>query len=209
MPVSRVSCGYPGPCESVLPRETKQRAIANCLPAAAIVICIITKMKFSVYTALLVAALVGLSSGQQDCAYPTGSDVKNIISQNIIFPTEDNSSTLTIKVSSIHLVCLAHSVERDRYRFISFLAQYSCSGNVNCPSGIVLEQFESECIREWSHVVLGSTEYTRTTDPIANISTSTREDCAFCISPTHSFTVFGLPTDPLTHCSGRIASPSS
>ena len=90
------------------------------------------------------AVLVDISSCQLDCAYPTGSDVESVISS--VIPNGENPSVPTINVTSIHLVCLAHGDERDRYRLVSFLVQYACLGNPNCPFGIVLEQFESSLV---------------------------------------------------------------
>ena len=153
------------------------------------------------------AVLVDISSCQLDCAYPTGSDVESVISS--VIPNGENPSVPTINVTSIHLVCLAHGDERDRYRLVSFLVQYACLGNPNCPFGIVLEQFESECVTGvLDNAVLGATDHTRTTDPSANMSTSPREDCAFCLSPDLA-SIYGLLTDSLTHCLGKVASPSS
>ena len=164
-------------------------------------------MKLSVYTAVLMAVLVDISSCQLDCAYPTGIDVERVISS--VIRTGESPSIPTINVTSIHLVCLAHGHERDRYRLVSFLVQYACSGNPNCPFGIVLEQFESECDNgEWGNAVLAGTDHTRTTDPVANMSTSPREDCAFCLSPDLASSS-GLLTDSLTHCIGKVASPFS
>ena len=164
-------------------------------------------MKLSVYTAVLMAVLVDISSCQLDCAYPNGSDVESVISS--VIQIGDSPSIPTINVTSIHLVCLAHGDERDRYRLVSFLVQYACSGNANCPFGIVLEQFESECVNGvWDIAVQGSTNHTRTTDPTANMSTSPREDCASCLSPDLA-SAAGLLTDSLTHCIGKVASPSS
>ena len=136
-----------------------------------------------------------------DCTFPSNSDVEDVISR--ILPTADSPSTPTVDVSTFQPLCLAYSQERNRYRFFSVLVRYTCEGNANCPSGTALEQIESQCINgEWSNSVLGSVENTRRTDPTATLSTTTREDCAFCLS-TDLANPMSLNTDSLTHCVGE------
>ena len=93
--------------------------------------------------------------------------------------SEDTSSTPTVDhdVMSFHPVCLALNDVQDHYHAVSVLMEYTCSGHT-------MEQIVSECgngecciVYSWvpqNLLALKTTE--------ANFSTSTTEDCAFCVS---------------------------
>ena len=166
-------------------------------------------MRLTIIAALIVVLTAGGVSGQMDCPEITETALKDVIGNNI--PTGEHPHTPTIDVLSFHPVCLAYSPERDHYRFVSVVVEYTCTGHVNCPSGTAVEQFDSQCSGgTWSHSVLSDVDNIRTVNPTANFSTTAREDCAFCFSPA---TVTGLGstrvTDTVTHCVGRYMNPSS
>ena len=153
----------------------------------------------------LMALLVASVSCQElmDCAFPTNSDIESIIGdalQNADTPAEPTIALM----GDFHVVCLAFSRQKDRYRAISVLVQYTCDGSSNCPSGTVTEQFEAECNsnNEWTNNVLGDTTRTRTMSPSATTSTQRREDCSFCASP-EKVMGLGITTDAVTHCVGE------
>ena len=157
-------------------------------------------MLLTIIAALIVVLTAGGVSGQVDCPEITEAALENVIGNNI--PTGEGSSP-TVDVLNFHPVCLAYSQERDRYRFVSVVVEYTCTGNANCPSGTAVEQFDSQCNSgTWSHSVQGDVDNTRTENPTANLSTTTREDCAFCFSPALASNL-RLTTDPVTHCVGR------
>ena len=160
------------------------------------------KMRLTTALATLIVALTaGGVSGQMDCPEITETALENVIRNSI--PTGDSPATPTVDVLSFHPVCLAYSQERDRYRFVSVVVEYTCTGNANCPSGTAVEQFESQCSGgAWSHSVQSNTDDTRTENPTANFSTTTREDCAFCFSPALA-TTLNITTDIDTHCVGK------
>ena len=162
-------------------------------------------MRLTALATLIVVLTAGGASGQIGCPEITEAALKNVI-RNII-PTGEGSSPPTVDVLSFHPVCLAYSPNHDRYRFVSVVVEYTCTGNVRCPSGSAVEQFESQCSSEtWRHSVQGDVDNTRTVPPTANFSTTTREDCAFCFSPTLATslaTSLIITTDPVTHCVGR------
>ena len=134
----------------------------------------------------------------EDCAYPTTDDLRAVI--ELHFP---GSPMPDVDVTNFHPVCLAFSDHKDLYRAISIIVEYTCSGNSNCPAGNAMEQIEAECIAGvWSSSVLGNTDNTRSPDTTANTMTSTREDCAFCLSPTLADR-FSLTSDDVTHCVGQ------
>ena len=156
----------------------------------------------------IIAALLATSSasGQIDCPDITEAALENVIVNYI--PTGDGSPPPTVDVLSFHPVCLAYSQERDRYRFVSVVVEYTCTGNPNCPSGTAVEQFDSQCNSgTWSHSVQGDVDNIRTVNPTANFSTTTREDCALCFSPATA-TNLRLTTDTVTHCLGRYMNHS-
>ena len=158
-------------------------------------------MRLTIIAALIVVLTAGGVSGQVDCPEITEATLKDVIGSNIV--TGEGSPPPTVDVLSFHSVCLAYSQERDRYRFVSVVVEYTYTGNANCPSGTAVEQFDSQCSGgAWSHSVQGDVDNTRTVNPTANFSTTTREDCAFCFSPALA-TAFSITTDPVTHCVGR------
>ena len=152
---------------------------------------------------LLVAAVAGICSCQQDCVFPTNDDLEVVIGG--IFISGDSPTPPVINVMRFHPVCLAFGEKQDRYRYVSVVVEYTCTGKTNCPPGTAVEQIEFQCSvgGMWSNSVQGSTENTRTVDPQASFSTTTREDCVFCLSPERSGT---LSTDDVTHCVGECVS---
>ena len=153
---------------------------------------------------VLVAATVAGICSCQTCIIPTNEDLQDVIEE--IFRAEDASSTPTVTVIRFHPVCLALDDVQDRYRAVSVLVEYTCTGNPSCPSGTVVEQIESQCDNgEWSNVVLGSTEFTRSQTTEASFSTSTREVCLFCVSPELEPFIAYI-TDSVTHCVGEYMS---
>ena len=142
--------------------------------------------------------LTGGVSGQVECPEITEATLKDVIADNFA-----DVPTPSVDVLDFHPVCLAYSQEHDRYTFVSVVVEYTCTGNVRCPAGIVVEQFDSQCSGGmWSHSVQGDVDNTRTENPTANFSTTTREDCAYCFSPALA-TGLRITTDPVTHCVGR------
>ena len=162
-------------------------------------------MRFLVVAAALVSLLVASVSCQElDCAFPTNSDIESIMVDAIQNSDSPAEPTITL-IGDFHTVCLAFSEQKDRYRAISVLVQYTCVGSSRCPSGTVTEQFEAECSdnsNEWTNNVLGSTVFTRTMSPSATTSTQRREDCSFCANP-ENIMGSGVTTDTETHCVGE------
>ena len=137
-----------------------------------------------------------------DCAFPTNGDIETVIAG--IIQAGDSPDAPDINVVSFRPLCLAFSVERDRYRGVSVLVEYTCTGNPNCQSVAPLEQIESECRNGvWSASVQGTSENTRRTNPTATLSTNPREDCSFCLSPTLAALILPTPSDDEHHCIGE------
>ena len=149
---------------------------------------------------LVVAVVAGICSCQ-DCSFPTNGDLEQVITDIIQFG--DSSSIPTVTVARFHPVCLAFGQQQDRYRLVSVVVEYTCSGNTNCPSDTAVEQIESECINgAWSNIVQSSALDTRSVPPDASFNTTTRENCSFCLSPELADGM-GATTDTVTHCVGE------
>ena len=153
------------------------------------------------YKMVVGAVLAGMCSCQlQDCTYPTKDDLKDVIKLESEY--RDDSTAPTIDVIMFQPVCLAFSEKQGLYRSVSVVVQYTCSGHANCLSKIAEEQIESDCINgRWSNTVLRVSLNTHSIATSANVSTTTRENCAYCLSPDLAST-FSLVTDTVTHCVG-------
>ena len=150
---------------------------------------------------LVVAMVAGLCSCQEECLFPTYDDLEQVISE--IIPTGDSPSAPDVTVMDFHPVCLAFGQQQDHYRLVSVVVNYTCSGNTNCPSSTAVEQIESGCVSGvWSNEVEGNVDFTRSTTTEASFTTTTREDCSFCLSPELADTL-GPTTDSITHCVGE------
>ena len=146
------------------------------------------------------AIVAGICSCQK-CSLPTNNDLEEVIKD--IIEVDDSSSTPNVNVTHFHPVCLAFDDVQDRYRAVSVLVEYTCSGHPNCPSGTVVEQIESECDNGvWSNVVRGSMDHTHSQTTEASFSTPTREDCSLCVSHELGASL-SLVTDSVTHCVGE------
>ena len=161
-------------------------------------------MQLKVVKILLLATLAGICSCQS-CTLPTTADLERVLKE--ILQDDDGSNVPDVTVMRLHPVCLAFDTAQDRYRAVSVVVEYTCTGNVGrCPSGNAVEQIEAECDDgTWSNEVEGSTDFTRSPTPEANFSTSTRQDCAFCVSfelDKESELPFQSP-DNVTHCVGE------
>ena len=159
-------------------------------------------MQYAGLVVLVVATVAGICSCQM-CTLPTNGDLEGVI-ENII-ESDDGSSTPTVNVMSFHPVCLAFDEVEDRYRFVSVVVEYTCSDNPSCPPGPAVEQIESECDDgDWSYIVFGVPVHTRSPTPEANFSTSTRQDCVFCVSPELDVaSELHFSPDNVTHCVGE------
>ena len=156
---------------------------------------------YSLLTGLLVIFIAGSATCQNSCPDIIAADLETVIANNIRFG--DNPHVPTVMVSRFLPVCRAQHEQRDRYRYVSVVVEYNCTGNTECPTGNVVEQFESGCSNGnvWT-VVVGSTALIRTTNPLANFTTTARDDCALCFSNVVADS-FSVVTDNFTHCVGK------
>ena len=151
------------------------------------------------FVILLAALLLRLAACQLDCAFPTNDDISEVI--GAIIKSADSASDPVITLTSFRPVCLAYSEEKNRYRGVSFLANYSCTSNAECPEGVVVDQFETGCNSAGSWAFpFGNADHARTESPTANSTTVLREDCAHCISQELAANTGASSVDAETHC---------
>ena len=152
---------------------------------------------------LLVVAVVVGTGYCQSCSPHTASDLETVL--EYIIQSGDASTVPVINLMNFNVVCRTFSQEEDLLNKVSVVVEYTCSGHSNCPSGTVREQIESDCRSgSWNNSELGitNTTLTRRTTPIATLSTTAREDCNDCVSPTAAAESVITP-DPVTHCVGE------
>ena len=117
-----------------------------------------------------------MSTGK--CSLPTNDDL-----EQVIIRFGDNSSLPTVTVYSDVSSSLSRILSTTR----SLPRRVSCGGVHmlwTCSSDTAVEQIESECNGEvWSNTMQGSVLDTRSVSPDASFTTTTREDCSFCLSP--------------------------
>ena len=159
-------------------------------------------MRPSALCYILIVAVVAGTCSCQDCSFPTNGDLEQVIAS--VIRSGDSSPPPTVTVAEFHPVCLAFGQQQDRYRLVSVVVEYTCSGHANCPQDTAVEQIESECINGvWSNMVLGSVLDTRSVPPDASFSTTTRENCSFCLTAELANSIIGDTTDNVTHCVGE------
>ena len=154
---------------------------------------------------VLVALLAGTGYSQDGCMPPTTSDLETVITA--IIRTGDSATEPEITVSNFNIVCRAFAQQQDLLRVVSVVVEYTCTNNNNCPlGGTAVEQIESGCDTggSWSNIVSGSSDPAniRSQSPEANLSTTARDDCSFCLS-TPLATDQVVTTDTVTHCVGE------
>lgn len=172
---------------------------------------------------LLILFLNGCSqvTGQSECPIVQASDLGDTSAPSsmpgIIADSAsggDASSRPDVQLFAYQTVCLAVGVERDRYRFASVLAEYSCHGAVSVLSKIACDevgttnytaQFDVECDDgAWelatSTIVSSGTNVFQ--PPDATFDTALRQDCSFCVDPSRSADLGGRDIDTETHCAG-------
>ena len=113
----------------------------------------------------------------RDCAYPTENDLMEIIFTKITAGISLPHRPLDISLLNSSAVCLSPSVERERYRQASVLAEYSCHGLATCPNATVIDLFGIICVESsWN-----LENYNSAPLP-ANFFTEPRQDCSSCVA---------------------------
>ena len=137
---------------------------------------------------------------------PTNSELETLMSDT--YRESDNPDPPDISIIELNYVCLVSGEFRMTFGTVSFVALYNCSG-VQCDP-VVQSQYDLTCDDgTWVSTVAGTSEFSRTSPADGNLTTPVRDDCAFCISPTHpslpAFPDLLVRYDPITHCFGRYS----
>ena len=161
-------------------------------------------MSSSGFTIVFLAIVVGICYCQDnECASPTNTQLQDVIGS--IIEGGDNSGTAVVELMDYRLVCRAFGQQQSLLRLVSVVVQYSCTGHANCPSGTATEQIETGCVNgQWDNDVRGSSTDIRSETTEASLSTVTRDDCSFCLSPELvAANNIPNPADSVTHCVGQ------
>ena len=118
------------------------------------------------------------------------------------FATTTQANAPSVNVFESQVVCLAVGEVRDRYRSISVVANYSCTGSYSeCGEPWSVSQFEFACDTNdmWG---VGSSIGTLTTPADASLSSSLRVDCLTCAGNDTGMMFATVPDD--NHCVGEF-----
>ena len=131
---------------------------------------------------LLLGLCANLSKSVRDCSVIQAANLESTLSVSGLIADSLNTSqylrNTTILVLGYQIVCLAQGEERDTWRAVSLVANYTFNGTNS------VGQFQFECVESnWTATVNGSTQYTRTDPPDASLETAVRLDCAYCVDP--------------------------
>ena len=139
-----------------------------------------------------------------DCpALPDESTLETLITSNI--HTYTSGSRPNVRIHDFNYVCLASGKFRNTFRGLSVVVSYDCSGNILCPSASPVSQFDFTCGLNgmWSDIVFSTAAYSRRDVADADLTTLSRTNCSFCVTPHHQMNIL-LPYDTLTHCIGML-----
>jgi len=123
-----------------------------------------------------------------------------LIADSYVNQAGDNPPRPNVQLFASNIVCLAAGRMRGRYRSVSVIANFSCSGSACDNNNIAwqIAQFHLECIAgTWAASVSGSADFLITESPVGNLSTMLRRDCTLCIEPQQQPQA---RVDEATHC---------
>ena len=164
---------------------------------------------------IVVASLTRCSLAQSGCLQLEDNQLVDPNSQNSgLIPqaytlSGENIQPPAVILHETNTVCLAAAAEKDRYQYVSVVANHTCISQgslADCEGIIRVSQFDFQCLSTtgtplWSPIVQGSTAFVL--EPIADASllTPIRRDCSACVNPRQR----GPPSiiDP-NHCDGEL-----
>ena len=167
-------------------------------------------MGFLVASLCVVLSLVLGARGQQCTQLQLNQNIEALIVSALTLG--DSGSAPAIDVIDSQTVCLAAGSTRDLYRYASVVVSFNCSGSlppgnplgISSCDGELTVQFDFECTAgpQWVNALtLGGDNVFNPSD--ANLSTSLRTDCSFCLDPAQG-PVFQFAVDVVTHCGGKL-----
>ena len=160
----------------------------------------------SFYTCYILFVLVYTKTTNGQCLMITDDEIGNstgpsatgLISQARGLKYYGGRVSPKIHVLAYNIVCTSVFRERDTFRSISLVANYTELTHGDSTSQFYSSQFEFGCEgNAWSS---RSDNHGITTPPDANFSTPLREDCGLCIKG-------NVARDSENHCSGNYSLP--
>ncbi len=158
--------------------------------------------KMVIYTTtvvlLLMATPVIKSQTNTDCPMVETSDLGSttgisstgLLAASLLSIATDNAAP-SVQLLEFNTVCLTQGSRSGLYSFTSIVARYRNSDGTE-----ETIQVDYQCTANaWSQTILGSSGVV-TTSPAATLTTTLRNDCGTCISPST------LPSDLINHCIG-------
>jgi len=131
-----------------------------------------------------------------------------LIADSYVNQAGDNPPRPNVQLFESNIVCLAAGRTRGRYRLVSVIANFSCSGTACNNNNIAwqIAQFHLECVAgTWAASVIGSADFLITESPVGNLSTMLRRDCSLCIEPQQLPSPASDAVDEVTHCLRKCA----
>ena len=153
----------------------------------------VSNLHFLFFGALGAASLVKVIYCQDSCEKITTGDLgmSNMLDNTGLVATvliQGENQTVNVSILDMNIVCEArYNMMQDRYKYTSVVVLFDrtrqgSDGNVSVTTD--LEQFDFECVNgTWSS---NNSITTRTTDPIANLSSTLDPDCQQCINPNNT-----------------------
>ena len=144
------------------------------------------------YCCLLVAALVSVSSQQDDiCPIIGHTDLTNLVT--VALNSMSQGASTMYQIPRYQVVCLAQGAGKDQYRMTSVIVAYQEVGGT---TQFIL-QFQFVCENaEWSANLGGLGNVVSTGPPTGDLTTPVRTDCRFCSDISNS------TSDE--HCFGKV-----
>ena len=171
----------------------------------------------SPFSLLLLCSISALTfvSGQNDCPLIQRNELGNsqsasmagLIADTLVAFIGQPPARPLVQVLGYNIVCQTTGMQRDTFRSVSVVANYTCDGISwpFCNSMPLLSQFEFGCGTgdEWVAAVDGSAEGIFTEISDGDLSTPLRTDCGVCIGPVR--TTFSSITNNTNHCGGNLS----
>ena len=142
----------------------------------------------------------------QELGSTSAGSTTGLISQSYTAQAGDNPPRPIVQLFESNIVCLAAGRTQGRYRLVSLIANFSCSGSAcnNNNAAWQIAQFHFDCrmTGAWTASVAGSTDFLITESPVGNLSTMLRRDCSICVEPQQ---IPSVDVDETTHCRRECA----
>ena len=171
------------------------------------------RRNFPALSFLCLSVLFAVARGQE-CDKPTDMEIESLITASLRDVSGDGTGSADITITQLDstLVCLASASTKNKYQFVSVVAQYTRVDGSDAPYNQT-GQFEFECASGSAWRTTGdelgsdSRENRNVSVDASRFSTTERTDCFWCIKPGHpqlALLVGSSPVpDEVHHCLGE------